>query len=87
MNDTSVYIYYQMLTIAVFLLLQKPQQAVLETLNNAFLFDESLFPERRSDSLQSCSRQCIRSKLCKSANSEWKCFLFDKTGRTHALTS
>ena len=50
MNDASVYIWSQMLIIAVFLLLQKPLQAVLETLNN-----ESPFTEGRSDSLPSSS--------------------------------
>ena len=36
-----------MLTIAVFLLLQKPLQAILETLNNAFLFWWISFPWKK----------------------------------------
>ena len=141
-NDASVYIWRPILIIAVFLLLQKPLQAVLETLNN-----ESPFSEGRSDSLPSSSSNVseanpgghviklgpgndtaaqealailpgglqvgggitidnAKSWLDKGAAkvgvsrmvaymmeaevqsvvfSEGKCFVFDKTGRTHAL--
>ena len=95
MSNASVDISWQMLAIAVFLILQTtttraqgPLQAVLETVNNAILFDEAPFSEIISDSSTSCSRQCIRDKRCKSANfvkSDGKCSLMDKTRRTHPL--
>ena len=84
-----------MLAIAIFLLLQatttrsqESLQAVFEIANNSILLDETPFCERRSDSLTSCSLQCIRNKRCKSANfikSEEMCSLMDKTRRSHPL--
>lgn len=88
------YICQQMLAIAILLLQatttrsQESLQAVFEIANNSILIDETPFCERRSDSLTSCSLQCIRNKRCKSANfikSEEICSLMDKTRRSHPL--
>ena len=85
----------QMLAIAVFLLFQttttraqESLQAVLETVHNSILLDDTPFAEITTDSWTSCSRQCARDKRCKSANfikSEKMCFLMNKTQRTHPI--
>ncbi|KAL9960602.1 hypothetical protein ACROYT_G034083 [Oculina patagonica] len=83
----------EMLTIAVFFLLQTTNtraderlQAVFKTKNNSVLTDETPISELRSDSLMSCSQRCARDKRCKSANfkkDEKTCSILDKTRKTH----
>ena len=82
----------QMLTIAVFLLLQtvyikaELQEGFFKTVKNSVLFDETPISEKRSDSEISCSQLCTNDKRCKSANfvkSQRTCSLLDKTQKTH----